>query len=619
MRRIKVFISLTLIILITFLYMGGNVSNAAEQFSVSVNSTVDKSGLAYIVNIDVTNNGKDFSGILRVYVNGASNQSGYDVDISVPAGGTKSYSVNIPIDSVYRTDGVTVLVYSKNMKRVFRESFRNVFTGVSNDILLGVLSDNPDKLSFLDLGGDLLDSSNQSSGIKIEKLDNKNIGDKLDQLTILVIDDYDTSTLPKETSDMITLWVESGGILMLGTGYNTDKAIKGLDSNMINAYIDGETMDYYGVSSKSVTMALVDFLDYPTVTNIDCMLRKDYNSGIILLSSLAISDIPEIVDDTRETFKALYNSVLLDSSSQGSDNSVMMSTYDIEEVQGYMEKPAKTGTWPLALIIITYVVLVGPILYLILKSLKIREKIWIFIPIVSLVFVAFIAVLSISLRVRGLNVKSVEIRDCGTGISNTYIMGYAAEPKDWSITTKQSYVCGNLLNSGYDTSVTGNTSGSLKDNKNNMKISFYPQTAFDTGVYRLQNLCDKNDRFVLEHDDFDRTNGYIINKTGMDFDFVFVCYNSEYELIENVEAGDKVGYSISQQKSFYNAGSLLSHEAIKYYNNKDYEKTSALAALALATASKNDNSNDVFAVGVVKGNSLTDQNENSWICYVSGQ
>ena len=145
MRRIKVFISITLIFLITFLYLGGNVSNAAEQFSVSVNSTVDKSGLAYVVNIDVTNNGKDFSGILRLYVNGASNQSGYDVDISIPAGGTKSYSVNIPIDSVYRTDGVTVLVYSKNMKRVFRESFRNVFTDVSNDILLGVLSDNPDK------------------------------------------------------------------------------------------------------------------------------------------------------------------------------------------------------------------------------------------------------------------------------------------------------------------------------------------------------------------------------------------------------------------------------------------------------------------------------------------
>ena len=74
-----------------------------------------------------------------------------------------------------------------------------------------------------------------------------------------------------------------------------------------------------------------------------------------------------------------------------------------------------------------------------------QEKIWIVIPIMSLVFVGFVALLSLGVKVRGLNIKTVEMHNISNNTDDVFILGYSAKPKEWTIETKDSYLYGNMI------------------------------------------------------------------------------------------------------------------------------------------------------------------------------
>ena len=71
-----------------------------------------------------------------------------------------------------------------------------------------------------------------------------------------------------------------------------------------------------------------------------------------------------------------------------------ISIYDLKNMMSYMEKPANTSAPVLIIILIVYIVLVGPAIYLILKAMKKQEIIWYVIPCISLLFVGFVFILS---------------------------------------------------------------------------------------------------------------------------------------------------------------------------------------------------------------------------------
>ena len=70
--------------------------------------------------------------------------------------------------------------------------------------------------------------------------------------------------------------------------------------------------------------------------------------------------------------------------------------------------------------------------------MKKREIIWYVIPCISILFVGFVFLLSFSVNVRGLILRSVTVCDLDSESEKSYIMGYNPKARDWSVTTNNT-------------------------------------------------------------------------------------------------------------------------------------------------------------------------------------
>jgi hypothetical protein len=88
------------------------------------------------------------------------------------------------------------------------------------------------------------------------------------------------------------------------------------------------------------------------------------------------------------------------------------------------------------------------------------------------------------------------------------------------------------------------------------------------------------------------------------------------QLEESVENGDVVSVDVTNKNSsYYSSNSILNDFASKPYDNKEYDKSAAIAAMALTVSEIDVNNQELVIVGVRKSKSLTQENENSWECY----
>ena len=155
MKRLIVFVLLTTMIL---LVSNMNIDAAGSGYTLAVTSDLSTSSDYYIVNVDIESKLENFSGTMRVVVeNDKASLVGYETIVSVPKGNTKTYSVDIPVKGLDAHKEITIYLYNTSGKKVYSEKFRSVFGKTASQITLGLLSDNPDKLSALDMGGETVE------------------------------------------------------------------------------------------------------------------------------------------------------------------------------------------------------------------------------------------------------------------------------------------------------------------------------------------------------------------------------------------------------------------------------------------------------------------------------
>lgn len=605
-----------------------NKSNKHE-FNIEVGSSISANGEYYTVSIDIENPGKDFSGFIRMGTDMSDYSMGYDVDISIPSGSTKTYTINVPSTVSNSQNVVQIQVYDSKDHLVYAERFRSVFSSQKYVLNTGILSDDADALSFMDNGGSKIDFNGEKYSVKLSTLDAKNISTELDSLRVLIINDYDTSTLSKEVIEKIRSWTTNGGVLVLGTGENAEKVFSGFDSTDSD-YIDldyqttSEYEDGIGNNTTKYVIAIFDDnFDYIYLTEYSSI--KSTGNGGIIVFNIDLKDFSKDETIKEQEVYSLYNNVL---TYTGSGNNAYSyknpTTYDVENAQGYMEKPAKTGSGILAFLIIIYVALVGPVIYLILKALNKREIIWIAIPALSAVFVLLIFLISLGVRIRGVSLDSVTAINVDAPTKKSYIFGYAPEPDKWSIETKEPFTCGELC-SLYTYHDESKVDATMKQKTDSTVLTFFPSKAFDTNCFVLYSDSNISGGFDFEVDLTDYSTysgvtgvseGTFTNNSGIDFDYMLFLSPNGSQFEESVENGDVVSVDVTNNNSsYYSSNSILNDFASKPYDNKEYDKSAAIAAMALTVSEIDVNNQELVVVGVRKSKSLTQENENSWECY----
>ncbi|MBO4591463.1 MAG: hypothetical protein J5684_02740, partial [Eubacterium sp.] len=425
-------------------FVTGDVSADTSKFRVEVSATKNVDGKTYNVVMDVTNMGSDFKGIIRVIAKSYNYKTAFDVDIAVPAGSTKQYSVKVPTLDQNTYDNLRVSIFDKKDKEVFSNQYNSVFSAYSGKIRQGILSDTPDDLRILDLGGDRFDLDGETYVIEQTAVDGATLKDSINELDMLVIDNYDTSVLSEETIDGIERWNANGGMLIIGTGKNAERVISGFDNGsklLLQFQNCGSIKRRLHPSGQEYDMDEAMFsydISYNYCTN-DYIRAYCTGSGSVSVLSIDLKDFALENTFRNDAISEMYKDAYGNTPGKDKYRSTITTSTDLGEAQSYMQKPAKTGGLFITAIILFYIVLVGPGIYLILKALKKRECIWIAIPVISLAFVGMIFLYGLGIRVRGHVINSVKVIDLLNKTKDTYVFGYSPKAENWEIYSKGEY------------------------------------------------------------------------------------------------------------------------------------------------------------------------------------
>ena len=104
----------------------------------------------------------------------------------------------------------------------------------------------------------------------------------------------------------------------------------------------------------------------------------------------------------------------------------------------------------LRIIVILYVIFVGPVLYLILKLLKKRELYWAAVPVSAVLGILLVYMAGRGFEVKDTKVYSVTVEElAGTGKKQTYMQCYDAGHSEWQLKLSGDYEYAGPMDSGY--------------------------------------------------------------------------------------------------------------------------------------------------------------------------
>ncbi len=558
----------------------------------------------YDVTITAYSAAVDFSGYIRMSIINSSDDSiAYDTRINLPEKTEKSFVLRIPNEGYFDINfKVIISILDENMNEVYTLNSNDLFVKADEEaVFVGVLSSDFDKLSYLAIDGWELDRLKDRYEVRLVELNENNIIDELDRLSYIVIDDYDTSKLDASTIKQIENYVQSGGILFLGTGKNEDKTLKGFGKDYIDAEITGhglqQTYVYTMDAIQDLTCSTINYgYSYSyTSYSIPGMYKRD-GKGVILLSEISFLD-PDFYNLTAVD-QLVYNTYVDSYNSSGfyyDDQTKGVSLSSVQQYFKSIEGFKKVSIGGLKWIVFIYVLIIGPVLYIILRKTNKREYFWIAIPAVTIIFIGVIMIYGGRFRLSNKNAANVTVASAdGKGLRRTYMSIFSSKSGDISVNLNET-----INGLGPVFKEYGNYNGRnitdyhVKYDGGQTQISHDGDSSFDKGYLIGLSENHPSGRLSLQYSTgwSIGIGGTLNNETEYDFDYVLIKKGSEVVVVKGLEAGDilAVSSNIVYSGYYYWAGDNA-EVAQRYKDSKkvDYRKLAALFLALDDVSSKGD-------------------------------
>jgi hypothetical protein len=384
---------------------------AGDGLSLSVHAgyqDVVKLGEWVPVIIDVRNSGAGIDGRLEVQESlnaqpGVTGFTIYEQPIGLATGASKRVRIFLVEDTV----GVTVTARIVQNGRVIAS--QNATTGNSTSTLIGVLSDQPaalDEIAAVHPGGiaarvvHLRPEDISESAIPMRAFD------------ILAIDDFATDGLTAGQRGAIADYVQAGGDLLLGTGAAWRKTLAGLPSSILPMEPTGTVTIHSAAAlghrdvevAVGVSRAGRDWLSEGAQP---LLLERPVGSGSVTMAAFDWAQDPvDGWEGTKDLLRQVMARTVFGHASSGSQAQIM---YGIggagPAIGGFygggqpsvasksnaltsvlsnlpsLDLPSLQLTGALVLL---YVLLVGPINYVVLGAMRRRALSWITVPLIAL-------------------------------------------------------------------------------------------------------------------------------------------------------------------------------------------------------------------------------------------
>lgn len=382
------------------------------------------------VNIQIENNGVKIDGQLEVRVP-ASAPNTYDAFVSeVNIGANEKRTVTIPIN--LPDNALKLQVVLKQGENIIKENNVLVSNGrVSEaDLFMGVMTDDFNGITIRSLDFTSLNSSNNKMKDRVNKtvsvpleLDSLVKSSKnLSSLDVIVINNYNTSNLKKEQYENLSSWVESGGILVIGSGENAAKTIGNLDKEFFDINCNG-TKDVNGYTLAKLNAKDAEIKLQEGEEPLIYLMHKGQGKVYVAAFDLGNKNIAA-KDKVMNIWKESLGNDFVSRVTMPSSHRSNFVPYGIEELSNNVPYKENFNMGLLVIIFLSYALIVGIIIYIVMKKLNKREWLWGIIPVIAIAFSVTLYTLGINTRIKDVVLNQVNIVTSDKN-GTSQVMGYA--------------------------------------------------------------------------------------------------------------------------------------------------------------------------------------------------
>src|SRR5712691_9672778 len=488
---------------------------AADGVTLNVHvgyQDVVKAGEWMPVTIDARNTGAGVDGTLEVQeaLNGQPGVTGlplYHESISLATGSSKRIRAYVTVDA----NGVTITARIVQNGRVIVS--KDAASASTTSTLIGVLSDQP---TSLDGFAAVHPASVAARVVHVRADDIAESAIPLRAFDILAIDDFATDSLTAGQKTAISDFVRAGGDLLLGTGAAWRKTLAGLSPAILPMAVSGTT---------SVTTALLGGgpLEVATGTQTSApawlaagaqplLLERRVGAGIVTLATFDWNQEPVAGwSGTGPLLRQLIARAVFgsDSSSQttlysggigplpfGSQSTIGSRSGALSSTLGNLpglDLPSLQLTGALVLL---YVLLVGPVNYLVLGAMRRRALAWVTVPLIAVIAAGGAYGAGVFTKGRSVQANQITILHLQPGWDRAYqetytgIMAPSRGDYQATITGGRLLVSPIVNNSGFGPGAfgTGSRSGSIRINVDNNNVTLPGMTAFVLGGFATESM-----------------------------------------------------------------------------------------------------------------------------------
>lgn len=306
----------------------------------------------------------------------------YEYPVKIEAGGKPKLSFSVSMGS--DVDQMYLILLDDQGNEVGRKRLKLNLNKDTAELFLGVLSDSPDRLLFLNnVGVSYSTLRTRNIELTAATLPTDEIG--LDQLDVLLINDFDTGALSKEQVDAVWEWVGKGGVLLFGTGARGSDTLRAFRQELLEAPIpqpevyevnmgveyavDGPQGAVIPLTCTEVSLAGGN--EVLSSDELSVLSSVTVGSGIVAVAVYDFKDIETFCQANQSYVDGLFTALLgeerIANLSSAMDVGAINRYWSVQSLinGGNVSKLPKVGLY--VTLAAAYIILAGPGLYMFLK------------------------------------------------------------------------------------------------------------------------------------------------------------------------------------------------------------------------------------------------------------
>lgn len=409
----------------------------------------------------------DFSGTLQVLSMESDYQIyQYEFPVFLEGGETSQKNLNIPLGA--KADQLYVSLLNEQEEKIAQKRLKLNTREDIPELLVGVISDTQNKLQYFnDVGVNYSTLKTRLCKMVAGSIPSQAAG--LDQLDVLLITNYDTRRLSEEQLGAIREWVNRGGVLILGSGARgCDNLYDFLENDLEETPVSlgtvavdmGEGYLFSKTGSSKILLECNDInlsegnvlMESGEIPLLTAVARE---SGIIVASAFDFTDLDEFCQENPSYVDQLLTRILGETRITNLSDYLYSGTsntyWAVQNIinAGSVEKLPHIGFY--AVVIISYILLVGPGLYFFLKQRNMRRYYRTSVVLLSLLCTGIVYVMSGETRFTNTFFNYASIQDVSDEMvtESTYVNMQAPDNRPYSVQFDPSYTVRPITRSAY--------------------------------------------------------------------------------------------------------------------------------------------------------------------------